>query len=55
MSKESEKNTKYLYAFDINPTERNNALEDLSHMGITAASLFPGLDGTCESFRERNF
>jgi len=30
-------------------------MEDLSYMGITAGSLFPGLDGTCEELRERNF
>jgi hypothetical protein len=30
-------------------------MNDLSRMGITAGSLFPGLDGACEELKERNF
>jgi hypothetical protein len=30
-------------------------MQKLSKMGITADSLFPGLDGACEELRERNF
>jgi hypothetical protein len=28
---------------------------ELGYMGITAGSLFPGLDVACEELRERNF
>jgi hypothetical protein len=53
-SKESEK-TKYLSAIDLPVEERDTVMEDLSYMGITAGSLFPGIDGACEELRERNF
>jgi len=53
--KEDEKKTKYLYAYDLPITERNEVMKELEFMGITAASLFPGLDGACESFKEKNF
>jgi hypothetical protein len=45
----------YLTAFDIPAIERNKALADLSMMGISAASLFPGIDGICEHMKFRNF
>ena len=53
--KEEERKTKYLYAYDIPISEKNEAIKELEFMGITAASLFPGLDGACESFKEKNF
>jgi hypothetical protein len=53
-SRESDDN-KYHSAVDLPVVERDRAMEDLSYMGITAGSLFPGLDGTCEELRERNF
>jgi hypothetical protein len=46
---------KYLWAIDIPASERQAALKDLRYMGITAASLFPGLDGACKALRERLF
>jgi FRG domain len=46
---------KYLVAFDIPTTQRVQALHDLSLMGISAASLFPGIDGICEYHASRNF
>jgi hypothetical protein len=30
-------------------------MKELALMGITAGSLFPGLDGACEELRERLF
>jgi hypothetical protein len=46
---------KYLSAIDLSIEERDAVMEDLSYMGITAGSLFPGIDGACEELRERNF
>jgi len=46
---------KYLKIIDINKADRNLAMKDLEIMGITAASLFPGLDGTCNALREKRF
>lgn len=53
-SKESE-TKRYLSAIDLPVGDRKRAVHDLSYMGITAGSLFPGLDGACEELRERNF
>ena len=46
---------KYLWAIDLPTRERKMVVQELSYMGITASSLFPGLDGACEELRERNF
>jgi hypothetical protein len=45
----------YLKAIDIPASERDLALKDLRYMGITAASLFPGIDGACMALKERLF
>ncbi|WP_186229616.1 FRG domain-containing protein [Burkholderia gladioli] len=45
----------YITAIDIPAKERGKAMSDLAMMGITAGSLFPGLDGACEELRERLF
>lgn len=45
----------YLSAVDLPVTERRKVMEELSVMGITAGSLFPGLDGACEELRGRFF
>jgi hypothetical protein len=45
----------YLSAIDIPWSERDLVIADLHRMGITAGSMFPGLDGTCEELKERNF
>ena len=50
-----EKNHEYFASWDISYSERNVAMTDLSHMGITAATMFPGISGICEELRERNF
>lgn len=45
----------YLWAIDLPVSERRTVVQELSYMGITAGSLFPGLDGACEELKERNF
>lgn len=52
---ESKLGKKYLEALDIPVAERNTVMHELALMGITAGSLFPGLDGACEALRVRNF
>jgi hypothetical protein len=53
-SRESD-DRKYLWAIDLPVRDRNKVLHELRFMGITAGSLFPGLDGACEELKERNF
>ena len=48
-------NKKFLQAIDLPVRDRKRAMRELSYMGITAGSLFPGLDGACEELAERNF
>lgn len=43
--------TQYLMAAEIPISFASEALEDLAFMGVTAASLFPGLDGVCRMMR----
>lgn len=45
----------YLEAIDIPASEREVAMSDLRFMGITAGSMFPGIDGVCEELKESNF
>jgi len=45
----------YLRAIDIPISERNEVMKELAFMGITAGSMFPGLDGTREELREMLF
>jgi hypothetical protein len=45
----------FLRALDLPVTERDAVLDELRHMGITAGSLFPGLDGACEELKWLNF
>ena len=45
----------YLRAIDLSVGERKKVVKELGYMGITAGSLFPGLDGACEELKERNF
>jgi hypothetical protein len=46
---------KYLWAIDMPMRDRRYVITELSYMGITAGSMFPGLDGACEELKERNF
>lgn len=45
----------YLRAIDIPAEERPLVMKDLQMMGVTAGSLFPGLDGACEELQSRFF
>jgi len=45
----------YLTAIDLPVREREKVVCELGYMGITAGSMFPGLDGACEELKERNF
>jgi len=35
--------------------ERKRVIRELGYMGITASSLFSGLDDACEELKERDF
>lgn len=48
-------NVTYLRIIDLPVKERPRVMQNLSVMGITAGSLFPGIDGTCEALKEQNF
>jgi hypothetical protein len=54
-TREEEQKCKYLSAIDIPQCERKKVISELSYMGITAGSMFPGLDGACEELREKFF
>jgi hypothetical protein len=54
-SKEEVSGKQYLQVIDLPMSERRHALRELSFMGITAGSLFPGLDGACEQIKDRFF
>jgi hypothetical protein len=55
MEGESAAKKSYLGAIDLPVSERKEVANDLRYMGITAGSLFPGLEGMCEELKERNF
>jgi hypothetical protein len=55
LEKEAETGVRFLKAIDIPASKRESAMRDLRFMGITAGSMFPGIDGVCEEMRERNF
>ena len=44
-----------LRAIDLPKPERRRVMSELMKMGITAGSLFPGLDGACEEWKYRHF
>lgn len=48
-------NKQFLSAYDIHVSEAESALKDLELMGITHASLFPGLDGICAYLKRKHF
>lgn len=54
-TREITKGTQYLFAIDLPKSDRQRVMRDLGSMGITAGSLFPGLDGDCEELKERFF
>ena len=48
---EADLKTTFLYAADVPVSVATEALEDLSYMGLTAATLFPGMDGIGRTIR----
>lgn len=46
---------KYLTVFDIPWSERQFAMRELEYMGVSASTLFPGLEGVCRALKERYF
>ncbi len=54
-NREQDKGKTYLQAIDLPASSRAEVMKDLEMMGITAASLFPGIDGVCRYQRERLF
>ncbi len=46
---------RYLTKIDLVKSNARAALDDLRMMGITEASIFPGLDGICRALRDRFF
>jgi hypothetical protein len=54
-TREMERGVTYLEAIDLPISVRSRVMQELSLMGITAGSMFPGLDGACEELRERLF
>jgi hypothetical protein len=53
--KEKENKKQYLTIIDMLHSEREFAMKELSYMGVTAAALLPGLDGVCQTLKERLF
>lgn len=53
-ARERDKKTTYLQAIDLPVRERKKVIRELSYMGITIGSLFPGLDGACKELAERS-
>jgi len=45
----------FLKAIDIPVSEYYAAIKDLSLMGVTSSTLFPGIDGVCEEMKKFNF
>ena len=54
-SVEQRRKRTFLEAIDLPASARLEVMRNLAFMGITGGSLFPGLDGVCESLREKNF
>jgi hypothetical protein len=52
-SVEQSRKLTFLEAIDLPASARPEVMRDLAFMGITAGSLFPGLDGVYESLREK--
>jgi len=48
-------NKSYLEVIELPCEDRNKAMKELSYMGVTAGSLFPGIDGICRELAEKLF
>jgi hypothetical protein len=46
---------RFLTKIDLPLSEARDALDELRFMGLTEASLFPGLDGLCRELADRFF
>jgi hypothetical protein len=55
LNKNKENCIEFIEAIDIPANEREKAMIDLRYMGITAGSMFPGIDGACEELKEKYF
>ena len=53
--REESSNCSFLTVYDLPVSECDRVLSELSYMGVTAGSLFPGMDGACEELKRRNF
>lgn len=53
--REAASEKRFLQAIDIPLGERDAIMNELRFMGITAGSMFPGLDGACEELRRQFF
>jgi hypothetical protein len=54
-NREQDNQKTYLQVIDLPASGRKEIMQELSLMGITAGSLFPGLDGVCKQLKERFF
>lgn len=54
-SSETKKAARCWRRIDISTKERKEAMAELRLMGVTAAAMFPGIDGACKTLREYNF
>jgi len=52
---EQQAGRRFLRRIDVASTERSVAMRDLDVMGLTAAALFPGVEGACRALREKWF
>lgn len=53
--KGTERGRDYLKVFDLPYEQRHQVMDELRLMGITPSSLFPGLDGVCETMKMQHF
>lgn len=53
--REREQSKQYLRVFDLPKSERSKVLYELGLMGISPGSLFPGIEGFCKEYRDRDF
>jgi hypothetical protein len=45
--------TQHLRVIDLPVSQRTEAMRELSMMGLTPGSFFPGLDGACSQLKDR--
>ncbi len=55
LERSSELEKTYLEVIDLPFSERRSVLDELRLMGVSAGSLFPGLDGSCAELKDRLF